>query len=289
MRFHRSGLAPWLSLAAVTVLLLIPIPGAQRWPALTEALLNFCHPLAFAWLAHAGYVALRAVFPLPSPAPYLLVLAGAAGYGALIEAVQSFTGRQASLLDFVNDVLGAGFALLLHARAGRAGRDRRTLAIAACACAAAAITPLLLTLAAYAHRSLSAPVLWRDGTPAFMQFAVWQRGGAPGLFVHETLPDWRRWKQLEIDIGNPLPEDLQVVVRINDRFHDYKGPDRWARPYQLPPQSRTTLRIPLDEIRSKAIEREIELGAMRGLMILGGPRDQLPPFKVYGIRLTPGS
>lgn len=287
MRLIRSAPAPWLALALVTLLLLIPIPGAQRWPSLTEALLNFCHPLAFAWLSHLAFVVLRADLPAPSRRPYLLVLGAAAAYGGAIEVVQAFVGRQASWLDLANDVVGVAFALLLHARAEHnAIAVRRGLLVAAGACVLMALLPLSLTLAAYAHRAQQAPVLWREATPTFLQFAIWQQDEAPGLFIHEIHPAWKPWRNLEIDISNPLQAPLQVVVRVNDRFHDYKGPDRWARPYALAPQSRTTLRIPLDEIERNAIARPIALDAVRGLMILGGPHGRLPPFIVHEIRLA---
>lgn len=286
MPFHRTGLTPWLSLAVITTLLLIPVPGTERYPALSDALLNACHSPAFAWLAHVAFVALRSRYARPSRRPYALVLAGAASYGALIEVVQSFVGRSASSLDFLNDLVGVAFALLLHARAERGPGRSSWLTAAAAFCMVLALLPLSMTLAAYVQRATNAPVLWRNATPAFLQFALWQRGGAPGLFLHEVLLDWRAYDHLEIDIENPLPQELQVVVRLNDRFHDYKGPDRWARPYRLGPQSRATLRIPLAQIRTQAIAREIQLGDMRGLMILGGTRGQLPPFTVHEIRLA---
>ncbi len=104
-----------------TALLLLPLPTdilKSRWPAMAYELENLCHPLLFALLAHATFRLLRAWQPAPARTPYATVLVLAAGFGLATVAVQAMVGRDSSWIDLGNDVLGAGFAVLLHARPG---------------------------------------------------------------------------------------------------------------------------------------------------------------------------
>ncbi len=292
MRLSKSDPVLWFSIGAATLLLLTPLPfeGAfQRWPTLMSELENFGHPLVMAWLAHLAFRRLRGQIPPPSRAAYLWVLGLAIGYGALTEVIQSFTGRDASGWDLLNDVVGAAFAVLLNAgREASSHHLRRMLLAVAALTALTVTTPLLITVAAYITRSVREPVLWNDRSPLLGRFSHWRWGFRQALIVEEPLPHWREWRFLEIDLRNLQPAPQRLVVRVHDRNHDQSYGDRYNGQFTLAPQTRETLRIPLDRIRTAPAAREMDMDAIRGIVVfsVSGPGRQTRAFHVYEIRLA---
>ena len=292
LRWSKSDLVLWLSVCALTLLLLAPLPLAglaRLWPALVEDGENFGHPVMGAWLAHLAFRRLRSSFPPPSPAPWQWSFILISGYGGFIEILQHFTGRDASLTDFMNDVLGAGFALLLHARAAASSPWlRRGLLALAAAAGVAAAAPLTMTLAAYAARSVQAPVVWNEHSRLLKRFWYWKHDDYPGLVIDEPLPDWRQWNFLELKLANPQPLILHIVVRVHDREHDRTYRDRYNGRFTLPPQSNQTVLIPLEEIRTAPQSRQLDMSAIRGVIVfeLDKTSAHAPLFQVSQIRLV---
>lgn len=290
MRSTKPDLAPLLWGVGITALLLLPLPietASRRWPALTNDLIDFGHPLAFAWLAHVLFVSLRSRTPRPTPSPFLWVLAGAAGYGAATELVQGLVGRQPSIIDFRNDMLGVAFGLLWHAwHEAIAAGVRFGIASLAALVAGVVVSPLAFTIAAYAHRAVMAPVLWRPDSHLFGHLSRIQPAPYPSLAVREPLADWRGHGHLEIDIENPQPAPHPVVVRVHDLLHDQRHRDRYNRRFSLAPRSRQTLRIPLEEIRTAPAGRQMAMEAIRGIVVFSVANSGAQ-FHVHEIRLIP--
>nr|PZN17760.1 MAG: hypothetical protein DIU80_23935 [Chloroflexota bacterium] len=285
------NLLTWSGTAAAIALLLLPLPiegAAQRWPALTEAVQNFAHPVLFAWLAHHAFVALRRRQPQPSRAPFVQVLLIALVCGAATEMVQSFTGRTVSLTDLINDVLGAGFVLLIHALAEQpTPAGRRRLAVLAVVSGTVLAAPLSITSAAYVMRSVQAPVLWKDGTFLSWRFSSWQTGWYTGLVVDEPVADWTAWRFLEVDLENPAADPLPIVVRVHDRLHNQWLRDRYNGRFIVSPETRETLRIPVEDIRHGPENRFMDMEAIRGIAVFTITRGATRHFKVQEIRLVP--
>lgn len=284
-----SAIVLLLALALATVLLLVPLPAnlLSRWPALGRELQDFGHPLLFAWLAHAGFVYLRQRLPAPSILPWVLVLGAAAAYGAAIEFAQQFVARSTSRLDFFHDLLGAAFALLLHARAESAARLARLgLAALAVMAAGVAVAPVATVLAAYANRTLRAPLLWEADSLLFARLSHWQGGRYPGLVVDEPAPDWRGWRALQVQVSNPGQDVVPFTVRVHDRRHDRSFADRFNGRFSLDPGSARTLRIPLAEIAAAPEGRTMDMSAIRGVMVFATavPKQKI---EVHSIRLEP--
>ena len=95
----------WSALIFALVMANLPQP-----PGLGELNDKSLHMLAFAVLA-------ALVAPAYPRAPYLLLFAGLAFFGALIEWMQLFMGhgRQASLGDWIADIIAAGWVLAVTA------------------------------------------------------------------------------------------------------------------------------------------------------------------------------
>jgi VanZ family protein len=289
MRLSRSSLVLWISVGVATLLLLAPLPLAEaveRWPALMEEVENLGHPLVVAWLSHLVFLRLRSG-PCPTlRMASLWVLVLAACYGAATELLQSLTGRDASVRDALNDVLGAAFVLLLHARRETSGRARWGIISVAALIGITCTAPLTVTISAYVVRAAKAPVIWNDQSMLLGQFAGWKNEDLSAFVISEPLPDWREWLFIEMDIRNLQQEPLDIVVRVHDRSHDQSHHDRYNGSFILPPQVGETLRIPLEEIRMAPASRQMNLGAIQGIVVFSTASSQASPFHVSEIRLS---
>lgn len=283
---------PWLVGIVITLLLLLPSPGAaaaRRWPQLMRELHDFGHPVALAWLAHVVLTSLRSHFQNNPTKALLWTLGCVTVYSAAMELVQGLVDRQPSLLDFLNGMLGAGTVLLLQSRAMFVSHaTRKMAAMAAASLAVLAAAPLTATLAAYGYRSALAPVLWREGSSPLKYFSQTTKGPRSELAIWEPLADWRGYTHLVVEITNPMTESQAVIVRVHDLKHDLRHEDRYNGLFELTATSLTTLHIPLSTIRSAPAQREMDLSAIRGIIIFS-PAATAAGFRVHEIRLVTDS
>ena len=268
-------------LILITALLLFPFPfisEARNAPALANALENLGHPLAFgliAWIAYERFGARFARYGLPGPVFLMLALAG---FGALTELAQAYTGRDPTLEDWIGDVLGSGAVILW-----RASRQRliRTVSVL---CVAAAISPLAFTLLSYGARWKEWPVIWRQDSMWLRRFSETQQGAFPGLAVKKPRSDWSGFRMLVVDVSNLSSEPAAITVRVHDRRHDGSFDDRFNRSFQLPPAAASTLRVELGDVRSSPAGRDMDLHHIAGVIVFARTAGPLQ-FQVNAIRL----
>lgn len=294
MRLAGSDLAPIFWLAVATVLLLVPLPeGLVGWSqiALLDDLQDLLHFPLFVALASLAFRTLRSRLQPMRRAPYVIAMAASTTFALATEGMQGLVGREFAWRDLIMDLSGAGFGLLLHARAevlrAGSGRGVRTgLLLAAATIALLASGRFLWTAAAYGYRAAQAPVMWRPESRLLNRFSHWQGDPYPGLVIDEPPSDWRERSQLEIRIRNRGNRPLPVVVRVHDRSHDLSHHDRYNRNFELQPGSDQTLHIPIEEIRSAPANRTMDLGAIRGVGIYSPePAGQTRGFDVLEVRL----
>jgi len=267
-------------------LLLLPLPGVsgrQHWSALFSELENLGHPLAFGMLAHLSFRLLRSRLPAPARLPYVLVLLAAAVFGLASEVLQRYVGRDAEWIDVFGDVLGASFVLLLHARREHPGS--RLPATAAAVVVLIATAPLFWTVAAYAYRTAQAPLLWRADARLFQRFSQVKSGTYPGLVIEEPLPDWSGYRTLVIHVRNLHDVTAPIVVRVHDRRHNQESEDRYNQSFELAADAHETLRIPLEGIRQAPHGRQMDLTAIRGVVVFQTAANVPLSFAVSEIRL----
>ena len=281
---------PWLPLGLLTLtaiaLLLSPIPLdslSSRWQALVEELENLGHPFLFGLLAHFCFRLLRAQWPAPSRAPYAGVLIAAVALGLTTEVIQHLIGRDASWVDLANDLLGASFLLLIHARLD--DPPLRWAGWGVACVAVLTIGPFLWTVAAYVHRSIQAPTLWLSNSPLFHRFSQLQRGAYPGLFFHEPLADWSGYNTLVIELHNLRDMESSVRVRVHDQGRNHSFVNSYNQTFELAPGSESILRISLDQIRQAPSGREMDMTAISGIIVFQMDSNQAPFFSVDEIRL----
>jgi len=267
------------AIAVALALLLVPFPsGAQRW---SHSIENSAHALLFALLT---WLLLRTRLP-PFRSAVLAAL-----FGALTELAQSLVGRDASLLDFANDLLGIGIALLIHARRNQ---PRPSLSVALALMVCAVIAPLLWTGAAYAQRHWQAPVLWqqrswldryfiashgaRVTSIAASQCNADRRGRAlrvelqsgqyPGIALEEPLADWRGYDRLVVELANPGAASLPLVLRVHDASHNFEFADRYNHSIDAAAGALISLSVDLRDIRQAPAHRTLDLSRVAGVML----------------------
>lgn len=282
-----------LLIVGATVLLMIPLPldaVADRWPALANEVENLGHPLLFLAIAGIGYRILRARWTYPSVVTQLLVFFGSAAFGLATEILQGIVGRDASWIDFGNDLLGAAMALMLHGlreRRSAIGQVRypRVLPLALIVTGVLATGPFLWTVMAYGHRALKEPVVWEPGSRLFMRFAKWQTGEYPGLNIREPLPDWSSYSALNVVLRNLQDNRLRIYVRINDQESDGTDEDHYLGSVWLEPRSAGTLRIALESLRKVPRGRQMDMNDIKQVVLYETMPGDLPGFQVVKIQL----
>jgi len=283
-----------LAVAIVTVLLLVPLPfdaAQQRWPKLLYDLENFAHPVVFAILASLLFHRLRAQWPPPSHKPWMITIGSAAVFGAATEATQWFVGRDASLIDLVNDLLGAAFALLCWAWLELPAKRQRQLpgyGLAASALALLALIagPLCLTVAAYAYRATDTPVIFQSRALLFRPFFQKVGGAYPGISLSGIRSDWREYSALLLRIRNPQDEPSAVIVSVRDWHQGFRREARFETIYPLKPQADEEIRIPLEQIQNLPSGYQLDLAAISGVLVLQYPGHTKRSFRLREIRLV---
>ena len=100
-------------------------------------------------------------------------------------------------------------------------------------------------------------------------------GPYPRMEFIELLPDWSPYSTLAVDLTNPTPLNLRLVLRVHDAMHTKQVEDRFNRAIELPAGTRTVIRIPLHEIAAGPRTRQLDLHQVAGLIIFR--RDDSPP------------
>lgn len=209
--------------------------------------------------------------------------------GALTEIAQIPAGRDTSWVDLRSDVLGAGGFLGLYA-AFDTGVRRATIraigAVAGASLLAVHCLPLAQVTNAYMHREQAFPVLadftqqldtyfiaaqwaaldlqalpeqWANRPGELAMRVTFEEGPWPGVDFAEPAPDWRGYTNLAIDITNPSGAELVLGLRVHDAHHDNRYEDRFNRTLNVPPLTRTILRIPIADIHTGPQTRAMDL------------------------------
>jgi hypothetical protein len=311
---RAHGVALVLILILLAAVVLAPVPGDTRW---LRTLHNSAHAPIFGCVALLALIVIRTHHRLGSvglAAQYVLALACAFFLGVATEILQIPTGRDATVEDAVHDLLGslaflAAFALFdARVRTLSQGPAMRLIA-AVIAVASLSIIAAPATRAAikYQQREQRFPVIAdfsqrydryfilqrsADFSPAKLP-AAWARspgesalrvrlleGPYPGLDFIELQPDWSEYSTLVVDLTNPTPLTLRLVLRVHDTRHTNQPEDRFNKRIELPAGSRTVIRIPLREIAAGPQARRLDLHQIAGL-ILFRAGDSPPAGELY--------
>lgn len=274
---------PAVLLAAVAaVLMLVPLdaPGSlHRWHALRHELQDLAHPLLFAMLAVVTRQAVLRRSGRLRIGHYLAITLALAGFGAAIELVQGFAGRDPSIRDLIGDVLGACAGLLWSLR-------RPAASMLAGLVMVVAALPLLWTIAAYLHRAAQLPVIWRADSALLHRFAHWQAGEFPGLVLDEVPADWSHHRALRLTLVAPLEGTTRLTVRVHDRHHNQQYNDRFNRSFELA-GGLVEVEIPMDDILGGPAARRLDAEAIAGIMLFQQAARNEPRVAPLEVALVP--
>jgi VanZ family protein len=288
-----------LRIAAIIFFLSLVVFAKFHEPTrFVHTLQKLAHPVTF------GAVALLLLTLLKRQTPrrfgsYAVAFALTVLCGAGTEIAQAFVHRDPSLLDVLRDALGAstalaGFATLVPGEDARGrGRWRVTGALLAIVGFVIMVAPISISLAAYARRDLSFPMLLEACSPLDLYFVsgggadvsvvpstgqATSRcgstlrvtfGSAPyaGIALEEPYPDWRMAHTLVLDLRNPGDLDLPLAVRVHDRAHSHQFRDRFNREFTLRAHESLELAIPIAEIEDAPADRLIDLSQIAGVIV----------------------
>jgi hypothetical protein len=298
---------PALIVILLAVVVFSPPPGSTRWMKTLE---DSAHGPVFGFIALLLWGLLRMVPRLQRWAAgreYIIALLAAIALGGLSELAQIPTGRDASWMDWRNDVLGTIGALALvwafEPRPGQArswGQRGASLAVVLGIVAILA-TPLALSTLEYRRRDASFPVL-ADFTSDFDRYfieqgnstvepallpAPWSThdresamlvkfldGDYPGIAIIETPPDWRAYASLALDLTNPTDTELRLRLRVHDVQHNQEYADRYNTSVAIAPHTRSVVRVALSDVRYGPATRLLDIAHVEGVVLFRLPGSQ---------------
>jgi hypothetical protein len=291
------------------------LPGDGRW---VSDVSNAAHGPAFAVVTLVIFVLLRhwPARRMSLVGEYSAAILVSVLLGALVEVLQHFTGRDASLADLGTDFLGtvaAAGGLLAFDQPAR--RTPRLIAIfltlAACALM---IAPLAVTATTYLHRDRSFPTLLDLKSPiadTFLRFgesATAERVELPREFqsaarndigvrvqlseksgwvavLSEPVPDWRGYTRLNVDVANPTDERLALRLRVFDRRNDRNRHTGLRGSIELAPRSRAVRSYALDTMNSGETETPTDMSRIHSVVIAKAGSNRAREFYLVRIWL----
>ena len=289
------------------------MPWRGEW---LRVLQDFAHAPAFGCIAVAALVWIRTSRASLSnrPAQYVLAFVIAVVLGGLTELAQFVVKRDPSWFDLRSDAFGA--AAFLGIAAAFDSHLRRWLrplgAVIAVLLLIAHSMPALTMLRAYERRASAFPTLvdFSDQRDLYFLREQWSGiaitslpsayarspgeaalhvtflpGDWPGVDDLEPAPDWRGYQALALDVVNPTDEPLWLTLRAHDVHHNFEFTDRFTRRFNVPPRTRSTLRIPIAEIASAPRGRAMDLHQMADFLFFRSSDSLATEMYLVSVRL----
>ena len=282
----------------------IPVPTHT---ALWKAFNNFCHVPLFGGMAIILlYLARQLGEPRgwSVGSHYGMAFIGAVLLGVVSEGLQLLSSsRYGEWSDLLLDVLGSVCALGLYATydrnltgslAGWRQAPRKYMVHAGVGLlVVVALSPVLTWAYAYWDRAARFPSLcqfssaWEmmfvRGTNSELQIVPppigWKKSRVdtvghvvfhpkkyPGIRVDEPYPDWRGFEEFSLEVYSELSGPQELSIRIDDAHHNQEHADRFNRGVIIKP-GLNHIQIPLEEIRQAPVGREMDLAAIKTLIL----------------------
>jgi hypothetical protein len=311
-RVHVVALALIAILLAAVVF--APVPGDTRW---IRTLHNSAHAPIFGCVSLLMLLVSRSnprLQALGLLGQYALALATAFALGVITELLQIPAGRDASFEDALHDTIGAVAFLGVFAAIDTRVRSvpqsipiRFAAAVIGIVALGVAVAPVTRAAIKYQQRDQRFPVL-ADFSQGYDRYFIlqqssefspvtmpgpWARaedesamrvrlldGPYPGMNFIEPPPDWSRYSTLAVDITNPTPMNLQLILRVHDADHNNQPEDRFGRRFELPAGTREVLRVRLDDIAAGPEKRRLDLHRVAGMIVFRAG-DSPPAGELY--------
>jgi len=285
-------------------LLFIPVPSHTF---LSKAVNNFAHVPLFGLVAILLLKGARMIFPTSSRSPmqaYIVAMLGVLMLALFTEALQSLSAtRQAEVSDILHDLVGAacGLALFLtyDQQVSRKWAQWRQfprnaiLRICVLLLLGAMFQPVVVWAYAYWDRASRFPSLLQFSSDWEMKFVQtsdselqvvvppegWKQSAKnkvgqvvfhpktyPGMRIDEPYPDWRGYTSFQLDVFSELPNPQSMAIRIDDLHHNNEYSDRFNKAITVSP-GLNHIQIPLEDIRQAPVGRELDLNAIKMVLL----------------------
>lgn len=300
----HQNFVPVLCLCGVLSLLWIPVPSQTF---LWKAANNFAHVPLFALVAILLLRGSRIWNKAATRTPlrhYCFAMVGVLAFALLTEALQSLSAtRHPELSDVGRDLLGAICALgwsvtgdqQMSGKLAQWRKCPRSVMIRSCVMLilGLAFLPVVGWTYAYWDRAMRFPDILQFSSYWEMKFvqasdsdlqvvpppagwgkSVEDRVGRvtfhtktyPGIRIAEPYPDWRGYSYFQLDIFSELSRPQSMVIRIDDFHHNNEYTDRFNKVITISP-GLNHIRIPIDDIRQALVGREMDLSAMKAVLL----------------------
>lgn len=305
-----------LLLLGLLSFLFIPVPSHTF---LWKAVNNFAHVPLFGIVAILLLNVSRMLFTVWSWPPiryYVVAITGALALALLTEVLQSFGAtRHPEVSDVVYDLVGAmcGLGLFFTYDPQVSGKwvpwrqfpRNAVMRLGVVLVIGITLLPVVGWTYAYWDRAsrfpsilqfasdwemkfvkasdsklqvVTPPVGWKKSAEDLVGLVAFHTRTYPGIRIEEPYPDWRGYAYFQLDIFSKLPNPQSIVIRIDDLHHNNEHSDRFNKAVTISP-GLNHIQIPIDDIRLAPVGREMDLRAMKAVLLFAvNPREE---FTLY--------
>jgi hypothetical protein len=100
------------------------------------------------------------------------------------------------------------------------------------------------------------------------------------IALQESVPDWRAYRNICLDLANPTAGVLKVRVRIHDRNSDLDWLSGRLENARIHPQTRTNRCIAFE-----STARPVDLSSIRAVVLSGAKTNAAPEFYLVRVWL----
>lgn len=308
----------YLALIGIAALaLLVVFAALPRSSIFMHVLHKTGHPLAFGGIAVLTLLLLQneVSSEMYRWRDYAKVLFIAVAIGGLTELAQLFTNRGASITDVGRDLLGAtaGLGIFSTFTASRSISNRSTPRVIASLvgvlAALAAVAPLAWCAAVYFNRDARFPVLLEMQSPLDTYFVstagertqpisiaglsgnekayvvTFAKHESAGVQIDEPRTGWRGYRQLVFELTNTGKQDMQVTLRVFDRYHNWEMEDRFNSNVTLKTGQRQRIVVALRDVEHAPRGRLMDMDKIANVAVFVWHPEQAGQFLVHRITL----
>jgi VanZ family protein len=279
----------WLPAGILAILLFGGGPGYHS-PRSLDAVWDLGHIAVFSFWSYL-LITWKPVEEAPLARQWWIVALFCLVGGGATEGIQFLLGRDASVGDFLRDVLGGGITLTWFTPWSRTVPRRVRGMVRSLSASFLLVAGLPLAVALYDEGIARAqfPLLSDFETPfeedrwhRFANFSVDRsvaRHGKASLRVEMDTSlysgvsfvyfprNWTGYRFLRLDVLNPSSEEIGITCRVHDLRHEggeQRYEDRFNKRFHLR-QGWNDLRIDLMEVARAPVGRTMDLGEIRGM------------------------
>ncbi len=276
-----------IGLIVIAVLLFVPLPTNNLW---WREAINSGHTLLFFFLSFVIHDQVSARVRWSNRLViYIFVLLIGMLLGVVIEALQISGQRDASLSDIYRNLLGLMAGIFLIELLKSKKLTSLLLVIAVAGFLWTGLNPLLRLSWHYFQRHNAFPVIiefdanWSssfvryknarmlkvrvsDQQNSHLHPIQFYPGNYPGVSIIEPEPNWSGYGHLHLVIHSMNAGSYYMTLRVHDESHNQEYSDRFNKRLLVQP-GLNAFSISLDQIRHGAVDRELDLKNIAGLIL----------------------